>query len=335
MTERPGINAECSSDPEWDRAVDAAAAWSVRLQDDPEDAALRAEIEEWIARAPIHAEAWEHMLRVSGMLAQTKGLSFLPSAAKAAEQYAPSDRKAARPRIGALPAVAAAAILAWVAAPSVLLHLSADHITSTAEQRVVTLEDGSTVRIAPESAISVAYSGNGREVRLLSGEAYFEVTPDRSRPFRVEAKAVKVAVLGTKFDVRLGEGGADVSVREGRVQVAGGAGDPAPSIVLTRGQWRHVAWDGPVRSGSLSPSSVGRWSGTRLTAIDRPLSEVLADARRYHDGAIILTDAKLGTRSVTGSYDMRDPVAAIAAIVQPHGGTVRQITPWLLIVSRP
>ena len=78
---------------------------------------------------------------------------------------------------------------------------------------------------------------------------------------------------------------------------------------------------------------VGTWSDKRLTAVDRPLSQVVAALRRYYNGQVLLTDAGLGERSVTGIFDMTDPLAAARLIVQPHGGVVRQITPWLMIVS--
>ncbi|MCH2396215.1 hypothetical protein [Oceanibaculum sp.] len=56
--------------------------------------------------------------------------------------------------------------------------------------------------------------------------------------------------------------------------------------------------------------------------------------RRYHRGLILLNDSDLAARKVTGVYDLTDPASALAAILRPHGGTVTQITPYLLILSR-
>lgn len=78
---------------------------------------------------------------------------------------------------------------------------------------------------------------------------------------------------------------------------------------------------------------MGAWTDRRIIAVDRPLSEVLADLRRYHIGAIVLTSSELGRNSVTGTFETNDPFKAASLIVQPHGGTVRQIAPWLIVVS--
>ncbi|BAV63378.1 FecR family protein [Sphingobium cloacae] len=328
-----GPESTTGRDQEWNRALETAIGWTVRMQEVPDDADLHDEITRWTEREPINAEAWAHAVRVSGLLAQTKDVSSLPTPRSIVGT--PPRRRWILPSARALAAVAAAAVIAWVAVPQVILHVSADHITGTGEARTVRLDDGSTVRIGPESAISVAYSSDRRQVRLLSGEAFFDVVTDRSRPFRVEARAASVTVLGTAFDIRLGDSGADVAVKRGRVRVDGANGTPPASAVLTAGQWTRITWDGSARRGEISPTSIGSWSAHRLVVVDRPLGDVIADVRRYHGGAIMLTGNRLRRRSVTGSYDMTDPAAALTAIVQPHGGIVRRITPFLLVISDP
>lgn len=42
---------------------------------------------------------------------------------------------------------------------------------------------------------------------------------------------------------------------------------------------------------------------------------------------------KIGVQQLTGSYDLCDPVAALRLMVDPHGGRVTQISPWLIVVS--
>jgi len=69
-------------------------------------------------------------------------------------------------------------------------------------QYQVTLPDGTKVWLNAESSIRfpTAFSGNGRDVQL-SGEAYFEVAPDKARPFRVQAGATQTLVMGTHFNI--------------------------------------------------------------------------------------------------------------------------------------
>lgn len=323
-----------SSEPDLDAGHDpvlrAAIQWRLRVDDNPDDAALRKRVERWLAESPENAAAWTHASRVSGLIRQAKSVSFLPTRTAGKDGRS----RPARRRAGKLVAMmAAAAALLAMLSPPIALRLKADYMTGAGEQRVLALEDGSTVRLAPGSAIGVGYAADRRSVRLLSGEAYFEVKRNPSRPFEVMAQAAKVTVLGTGFNVRLNDEGADVAVRHGRVRVDYPDGSPPVSEILEPGQWTRLAWNGGGARGMSSPALVGGWSEDRLIAVDRPLSDVIADVRRYYRGAIILSDPALGRRIVTGSYDMHDPAQAVATIVQPLGATVTRITPWLVIVS--
>jgi ferric-dicitrate binding protein FerR (iron transport regulator) len=74
--------------------------------------------------------------------------------------------------------------------------------TGRGEQYPVTLSDGSRVWLNAASSLRypVAFGGNERKVEL-SGEAYFEVTKDVARPFRVVANNTLTEVLGTHFNI--------------------------------------------------------------------------------------------------------------------------------------
>ena len=76
-------------------------------------------------------------------------------------------------------------------------------MTATGESRTVTLADGSQVNLSGGSAIGVDITSEERRVRLLSGEAFFDVAHDAARPFTVEAGEARIVVLGTAFDVAL------------------------------------------------------------------------------------------------------------------------------------
>ncbi len=71
----------------------------------------------------------------------------------------------------------------------------------------------------------------------------------------------------------------------------------------------------------------------RLVVEGMPISEVVDTIRHYYQGMIIVRDRTLAERTVTGTYDLRDPVAALAAVVAPYGGIVTRITPFILLVS--
>ncbi|HTF18483.1 MAG TPA: FecR domain-containing protein [Chryseolinea sp.] len=84
------------------------------------------------------------------------------------------------------------------------------------------LPDGSMIRLQPRGTIEYArqFADNLREVRLI-GEAFFDVTKDKTRPFVINAHNVMVKVLGTSFNVRAYEDDPEVkvAVKTGRVSV--------------------------------------------------------------------------------------------------------------------
>lgn len=327
-------SSETGGDEAWEPAMREAVDWTILLDDDPDDTDLRARFERWYEQDALHERAWTEASHASNLIAQTKSVAFLPAATRQAAPAPSSKTAKARFRLSrrTMLAGAVAAAVAWIAAPQLLLHVSADYTTGTGQQQIVSLEDGSTVRLAPGSAVDVAYAENSRRVTLLSGEAYFEVTRDPARPFNVFANDTTVTVLGTGFDVRLGDEGTDVAVKHGRVRVASTSAN-GETVVLGAGQWAHMQNGGQVTNGHVATELVGGWTDRRITAVDRPLSEVLADLRRYHSGAILLTSDELGRKSVTGTFKVDDPAEAARLIVQPHGGTIRRITPWLIVVS--
>ncbi|MDR1454970.1 MAG: FecR domain-containing protein [Tannerella sp.] len=70
-------------------------------------------------------------------------------------------------------------------------------------QSSIVLSDGTRVRLNAGTTLvyPTAFTANNREV-TVSGEAYFEVSPDKRHPFTVHAENLDVRVLGTKFNVK-------------------------------------------------------------------------------------------------------------------------------------
>ncbi|MDE1146585.1 MAG: FecR domain-containing protein [Azospirillaceae bacterium] len=303
-----------------DRALDQAVDWLIRLAEAPTDATLRARCDQWRTEAPENEAAWHHANRVSGLIGRHGTGQVAPF---------PPVRQRSRWALPAGAAVAACLVLALLA-PTLVRYLAADQRTGVGERRVIALADGSTVTLAPQSAIRIDFSPTGRRVTLLAGEGYFAVAHDPARPFQVVAGGMTTSDIGTAFDVvRQGQGGA-VAVREGAVSVRY---DGAPDArELHAGDW--LAMDGAtVADGRRPPETVGGWTRGTLAVIDRPLAEVVAALRPYYSGLILLSDERLAGQSVTGSFDLTDPEGAVRALVRPHGAEVRRITPWLLVIS--
>lgn len=73
--------------------------------------------------------------------------------------------------------------------------------TAAGQTRTVTLADGSTLRLSPESRLIYPSSFKG-EVRkvFLEGEAYADITHMEEFPFEIHCNEIKVKVLGTEFN---------------------------------------------------------------------------------------------------------------------------------------
>jgi transmembrane sensor len=230
-------------------------------------------------------------------------------------------------------AVALAACLAFAFVPEALLRIQADLVTAAAEMANIRLADGSRVHLAPESAVSVVYLGDRREVRLIKGRAFFEVTPDPARPFTVAAGTTTATVLGTAFDVRLEPAGARIAVREGRVRVDNADTAPPTHAVLSTGNWVRMTRNGGTQQGSMPADEVATWLGGELVARDRPAGDVADALRPYFKGMILVQSSRFAERRVSGIYSLKDPVATLAGLAESHGAVMRQVSPWLLVVT--
>lgn len=317
------------------QAFREATDWLILLQEEPHDRDRRRRFEAWRDASPLNAEAWTATARtfdVAAAMTPAHADEWMPAVARRrAQRQAP---RWSRRGIGlSLAATALAASIALVAAPPMLLRLQSDYLTGTAEQRTLELPDGSKVTLGPASAVALAFGPGERRLRLLEGEAFFEVTHDPARPFRVEAGKVEASVLGTSFDVRLDAEAVTVAVQEGVVGVASRGADSPPAERIEAGQVVRIVAGGRIERSSEPPQQMAAWRKGQLLSHDRPLREAVDRLRRYFSGTIVLADDALAERTVTGVYNLADPEEALRGIVQAHGGKVRRITPWLLVVS--
>ena len=101
---------------------------------------------------------------------------------------------------------------------------SATYATDIGEQKLVTLSDDSTVLLNTNSQVSVGYSSEFRDIRLLQGEAHFNVSTNPDRPFRVYAGKGMVRAVGTAFSVYLKEKVMEVTVTEGSIEIKAAQG---------------------------------------------------------------------------------------------------------------
>jgi transmembrane sensor len=142
-------------------------------------------------------------------------------------------------RFGAAGAVAAVAVIAFLAWPRTPMMQLGSPVVAEEVQREAKLSDGSQVSVARASKLELIMESPAEmRVMLPSGSATFEVSKRPSRKFIVQAGAVEVRVVGTRFTVQHDGDEVRVSVERGIVEVAA----PDSTARLTAGQsWASAA----------------------------------------------------------------------------------------------
>lgn len=182
----------------------------------------------------------------------------------------------------------------------------------------VDLPDGSKASLAPGAALDLAYDHDGRAMRLVRGRAFFDVVPDRERPFTVEAGGRRITALGTRFDVRLDEGPLRVTLVEGQVSVArtvDATDGPGRPVLLKAGE-RLTAAQGRDVVASADAAEASAWRETSITFEDRPLSEVAAELNRHSAAKLVIEDPKVAALRVTGRFRTGDPQRFLRTLAQ-------------------
>lgn len=185
-----------------------------------------------------------------------------------------------------------------------LLQPSADYIVVTTDygqKKTVTLHDGSVVILNAGSELKYPekFIGNEREV-LLKGEAFFEVTKDKSRPFRVYSDKFKTTVLGTSFDVKAYEGETQsVTVATGRVSVASNS----DSVLITPNQQVVIGSDGLLTMNKRSADEVYSWRDNKIILNNTSLDELVLVLKRQTGVSFILEDPALKDCRFSGRFE--------------------------------
>lgn len=201
--------------------------------------------------------------------------------------------------------VAAASLLVLLSAViPVFLHFNETTITIIAQQgertRIV-LPDSSIAYLNSGSAMSYSSHMRGSERTVtLSGEAYFEVKHNPSKPFIVESRTLKTRVLGTRFVVSDYPGeNASVVVRSGKVGVA--TPDNKQLAILEKDQ-RVYYKNGVAMRESVAAKDYYSWKDGSIVFNEANLKQVIHILNRRFNVNIVLTSAFDKKCTITGSY---------------------------------
>lgn len=140
--------------------------------------------------------------------------------------------------------------------------------------------DGTTVWLNSESEITypVSFNGDSREVRL-KGEAYFDVSKNKKRPFIVHTENFDVRVTGTEFNVRVYPGETEsATLAEGGIQMEQGG---EVYSVLPGQQASLVNGEMEIKEVDLAIAIA--WRHHAFSFIEQPLEEIMNELARWYD----------------------------------------------------
>ena len=309
-----------------DRSVEEEAAeWLILLdREEPPSAAELASLREWLQRSAQHrdelarlAELWDRM-------------NVLTELAVPLGRHEPESRSV-RTRLPLAGAWAAAASVIVLLGATVFQNLAPVSPTGESlangngryeaqigKQKNLTLVDGSSVLLNTDSVVEVSYSDEFRDIRLIRGEAHFAVAPNPEQPFRVFAGTGRVMAVGTAFSVYLRDETVDVTVTEGRVELAAldtneidFSSDQAGSVELSYSRTPELVSAG--QRVTLQAVAAETGNVARFGEIEDVDATVLQKQLSWHDGALMFSGETLGevineiSRYTTVSIEFADP----------------------------
>lgn len=311
--EAASLNASHQGEPTC-AMIDAAIDWSLRVNYNTPDTAVRQAFEQWLAADSRHALAWRRMLAIAGELRTVPREVTLGML-----QNHDASRRNRRRAVKILMLTGTAGMSAWLAGTHTpWQRLMASASTATGERRTLTLDDGTTVALNTDTAIASHFDEHERRVELLRGEIYITTGPDaqasRHRPFRVRTSQGLLEALGTRFLVRQENDAIRLAVHEGAVAMQPKRGVAA--VAQTGEQWlMHAAGSERTDRADFEPTG---WLNGVITARNMPLRDFLSELGRYRNG-ILRADEAIADHPVTGVYQLQDLDRTLRFLAQSQG----------------
>lgn len=304
---------------------EAAAAWVIRIDSGTLTPEEMTRLDAWVDADPAHADALREATRLWSDLDHQSVLAI--ARRRSGGHARPSRRPRRATRHAALLRNAAATFVGALICIGLLFHrdidvlLRADVSTGTGETRTLPLVGGGTLRLDTQTAVAFQDSASQRVLEVLAGRVEVEVGHADPRPFKVVVNDVAITDIGTVFQVDARDERTAVSVSQGEVQVMAFGRTTAASA----GERLVVGADAmPAVASVVDVDALDAWTRGRLVFEDRPLAHVVAELQRYYPGGIVLLDAAVGRRRVSGVFDASHPKSALRIIEKNLGLRLRE-----------
>jgi transmembrane sensor len=177
----------------------------------------------------------------------------------------------------------------------------------------IILADGTKIWLNAGSTLSypVRFTGNSREV-YLSGEAFFEVSTDRSKPFYVITGDLRIKVTGTRFNVTSYNN--DIVTQavlvEGRIEAAKNRLF-GRSVELSPGE--RIVYDrkeNKIKKDKVDTELYTSWVNGYLILENEPVEEIFKKLERYYDKKIV-AEGLSGQYRFTGKLNLAEDLEKV------------------------
>ena len=191
-------------------------------------------------------------------------------------------------------------------------------ITVPAGQRInITLVDGTNVWLNARTSLSypVKFGKNNRQV-VLDGEAYFDVTKDKSKPFIVQTDNYNVEVLGTQFDVNAYSetGEFETTLMSGSVKVAS-ASDSTQKITLKPNN-KVFLQDGKLHVTAVDDYNPYRWKEGLICFKNETFTSIMKYFEKYYGLTIQVKNKNVFKYVYTGKFRQTDGIDYALRVLQ-------------------
>ncbi len=182
------------------------------------------------------------------------------------------------------------------------------------QRACITLQDGTIVWLNAQSTLIYPSHFYGKErIVSITGEAFFEVSKDKEKPFIVTAQDAKIRVLGTKFNVYSYPDTKQIktSLIEGAVQVF-----YKSKQVILRPNEESIAQDGKLTVGNIKNPDMLLWRNGIYSFNNERLVEIVRKLELYYDVTINIANPKLQDICYTCKFRQRDGIEKILYTIQ-------------------
>lgn len=313
-------------------AVDLMIHW----QTGRHDPAVMATVEHWCRQSPRHQKIWAELTDIHQLAGEALAQPASNSSAVAPISRLSSRRYSRRQVLWGSAAAMAAVGVSAALGPKLLLQARADFTTDTAQIQKIPFGEGTTIVLGPDSAINCRVTNHGREVELLAGLAYFDVVPHAGLPLHISSHGLDLQTAGGQFDISQDAGFIRTMVSQGSLDVTHPiTRDQRSSYLLTAGDWLTLdSQKEVVTHGRGDAQQVAVWRDGLIVADNEPLGAVISRIGRWQPGKVVITHPTLAAQRVNGLYHLDNPIEALRAAVQPYGGNVHSLSPWLTVITR-